>query len=132
MLRYRSDNWNVFLGVSRVKKCHGSSTESGGATQSQEDEHKEEGGNCQSHGQSCQSLELLSLKVLSNVFNDNIGIHNDENQVGGKMLTGSNDSKVDESDEHCHDGAKGVEHAVCYVDLHIELVDEHYPHFLFL
>jgi hypothetical protein len=41
------------------------------------------------------------------------------------MLTRFDNGKVNESDEHGHDGAKCVEHAVGYVNLHVELVDEH-------
>ena len=102
MLRHRGNDWHILLGIGWIKKGHGSATESSGSTQGEEDEHKQESHHSEGHSQSGKSLELLCLQVLSHVLNYNIGVHDDKDAMGCQMLTGFNNRKVDECNQHGH------------------------------
>lgn len=68
---------------------------------------------------------MFGLQVLLHIPDEDISIHDEEDAMGSQMLTGSDDLEVDESNQHCHHRAQGVKHAVCDVNSHVELIDEH-------
>ena len=102
MLRYGGNDWYVFLGIGWVNECHGSSTPSSRTAQSQVHESADGHNDSNGHEQTCQSLELLGLQIPLDILDQYVGIHDEKDEMGGKMLTGSDDLEIDKSNQHGH------------------------------
>ena len=122
MFRDGGNYWDVFLGISRVKKGHWTARPLGISAECEVGEGKAEGDHWESDSNLEQTLELLCWQIFTDKFYHNIGLHSKENAVRGQMLRRLDSIEGDEGNCHSQYGAKYVEHAVGNVDFPVELV----------
>jgi len=125
VLRDTGNDGDILLGIGGVKQSHRSTAPPCHPSNSYEYEHECEKGGCQSESKSGELLHLFLLEVAPHVLYYHEYVHDDEDEVGGEVLTALDSCEGDEGDEHGKHGAQGVEYAVGHVDLEGELVDEY-------